>query len=36
MQEEKNLYQEFLRTRETLSNLYGRVGKSLSDSGLLL
>jgi len=35
MQEEKNLYQVFLRTRETLDNLYGEKkdrGKSLSDS----
>jgi len=35
MQEEKNLYQVFLRARETLDNLYGEKqdrGKSLSDS----
>jgi hypothetical protein len=35
MQEEKNLCQVFLRTRETLDNLYGEKkdrGKSLSDS----
>ncbi len=35
MQEEENLYQVFLRTRETLDNLYGEkkdTAKSLSDS----
>ncbi len=34
-QEENNLYQVFLKTRETLDNLYGKkkdTGKSLSDS----